>query len=358
MVNRNIQLGFFFGIFLLAIVVGFFIFKPYINILILALTFSVIFFPFYKKIARKKRNKFYDGVAAAITIVVILIMVLLPLSFLGTQVFFELQDVYEKIQDASRNETSLLVGIPDSKNPTIANLQIKARAFLTEIGNDPNRIFQGVYNWANENFGSLFGSVAAIARTILAFFLWLFALFYLLRDGERIQKIMVNASPLNDHYDNEIINRLARAIKSVIGGTLLIALVQGILTGVGFAIFGVPLPFIWGSLAVIVSLIPAIGVGLINAPAAIYLFATGNQVSGILLLIWGVGFVGTIDNIFRPILLERGTQIHPLVILFSVIGGISLFGPIGFITGPLVMTLISEFMKVYKQLVLQEKTSI
>jgi predicted PurR-regulated permease PerM len=169
---------------------------------------------------------------------------------------------------------------------------------------------------------------------------------------------MITASPLNDQYDNEIINRLARAIKSVIGGTLVIALLQGILTGVGFWLFGIPLPFIWGSVGVIVSLIPSIGIGLINVPAAIYLFVIGSQIPGILMLIWGLGFVGMIDNFLRPLLLERGTQIHPLLILFSVLGGISLFGPIGFITGPLVMTLISEFMNIYRQLVLHQKARV
>ena len=320
MAARNIQLSFFFGIFGLAAILGFFILRPYINVLILALTAAVIFGPLYRAIAGKKRGLANDSIAAIITITAILVIVLIPLTFLGAQVVIEAQGVYANIQEAAANETSILTKIPEFENPVLAEAQQNVRAWLTRIGSDPSAISDGIFDWIQENFGSLFSSLAAIAGTLVKSFIWLFSLFYFFKDGKRIQKILVTASPLEDKYDNEIIARLSRAVKSVIGGTLVVALLQGILTGVGFWIFGVPLPAIWGSVAVVTALIPTVGTAVVNVPGIIYLFVTGNIGAAIVLVVWAFGFVGLVDNFLRPFILEKGVQIHPLVILLAVLG--------------------------------------
>jgi predicted PurR-regulated permease PerM len=137
-------------------------------------------------------------------------------------------------------------------------------------------------------------------------------------------------------------------------GSLFIALIQGCLTGIGFAIAGVPNPALWGSVAMISALIPGIGTSLVLIPGILFLFGTGHPGPGFGLLAWGALAVGLIDNFLSPKLLGRGTNLHPLFILFSVMGGLALFGPLGFLFGPLVLSLWSALISIYQAFILEK----
>jgi len=177
----------------------------------------------------------------------------------------------------------------------------------------------------------------------------LFALYYLLKDGKKLTKAVITYSPLADKYDKQILEKLSIAVNSVIKGSLLISIIQGILAGIGFWIFGVPNPALLGAATVIASLIPAVGTAVIILPACFYLFLTSHFLAGIGLLLWGLLLVGLIDNFLRPKLIEKDIHLHPFLILLSVIGGISLFGAFGFILGPLVLSLLFALLDIYKE---------
>jgi predicted PurR-regulated permease PerM len=132
-------------------------------------------------------------------------------------------------------------------------------------------------------------------------------------------------------------------------GTLFIALIQGLLAGVGFWIFGLPQPALWGTLTIITALVPVVGTALIWLPASIYLFSTGVTGMALGLFLWGAILVGSIDNFLRPKLIERYMKVHPFFILISVLGGLSLFGPLGFLLGPLVLSLILALLEIYPE---------
>ena len=155
----------------------------------------------------------------------------------------------------------------------------------------------------------------------------LFALFYLLRDGGKFKRALISLSPLIDSYDEKIIQKVKQAIKSVVAGSLVVSLAQGISTGLGFYIFGVPNPALWGSFAVVSALIPGFGTSLVLIPGILYLFIESTQIHAIGLLIWGALAVGLVDNVLGPMLVNRGVQIHPFIILLSVMGGLVFFGP-------------------------------
>ena len=123
----------------------------------------------------------------------------------------------------------------------------------------------------------------------------------------------------------------------------------------GLAIFAVPSPALWGMVAVVASLIPAIGAGVIILPAAIYLFIASGPIFGLGILLWGALIVGLIDNLLRPKLIERGIHIHPLLILFSVLGGIGFFGVTGFLLGPLILSLLFALLDIYPILIEKHK---
>jgi len=154
-------------------------------------------------------------------------------------------------------------------------------------------------------------------------------------------------SPLQDVHDEEIFNKLTLATNSVIKGNLIIVLIQGAMAALGFFLFGVPSPVLWGAVAAVAAVIPGFGTALVVAPAIIYLLFNGETSSAIGLFIWGLTAVGLVDNILGPKLVERGMKIHPFLILLSILGGLALFGPLGFLFGPLVLSLFFALSEIY-----------
>jgi predicted PurR-regulated permease PerM len=170
----------------------------------------------------------------------------------------------------------------------------------------------------------------------------------MLRDGTSLRRQLIRFSPLVDTYDQKIFDKLELAIHSVVKGSLVVGIIQGVLTGIGFAIFDIPNPALWGSIAAIAALIPGIGTALVIVPGIIYSFFSGTMGATIGLAIWGVVAVGLIDNFLGPRLIERGVKVHQFLILLSVLGGITFFGPIGFIIGPLIVSLLYALLEIYK----------
>jgi predicted PurR-regulated permease PerM len=192
--------------------------------------------------------------------------------------------------------------------------------------------------------GSVFSSIAFFSLNAFLFFI---SLFYLLRDGSGFKKAIISASPLSDSDDEAVFTRLENAVNSVIKGSLTIAVIQGTLVTLGFLVFGIPNSFLWGTLATVTALIPGLGTALVLGPGIIYLFLTGSQVAAFGLLIWGISAVGLIDNLIGPKLIGKNIQIHPLVILLAVLGGLAFFGPLGIFLGPLSAALFFSFLEIY-----------
>lgn len=202
------------------------------------------------------------------------------------------------------------------------------------------------------NIGPVFSSAFSAVVTIL---LSVLVMYYSFKDGGVLRQKIIELSPLVNKYDRDIFSRLQMAVNSVIRGSLLIALLQGISTGIGFAIFGVPNPALWGGIAAVAALIPNLGTAIVSVPAILFLFATGQVGAAIGLAIWALVAVGLIDNLLGPKFIQQGLHIHPLLILLAVLGGLTLFGPIGFLLGPLVMALLFALLDVYQVLIPEAK---
>ena len=155
-------------------------------------------------------------------------------------------------------------------------------------------------------------------------------------------------SPLSDADDQKIINKLSRAVNAIVKGYLLIALIQGILMALGLSFFGVPNPALWGLVTMITAFIPTIGTALVSVPAIIFLLLTGQTIEAVGLLCWAVAVVGMIDNLLSPIIVGNRINLPPLLILFSVLGGISLLGPVGILVGPLTISLLYTLISIYR----------
>lgn len=330
--SRKVEVGFFFLLAAGAALVSFFILKPYWSALFVALVFSVAFRPAHEFFLRVLTRK---SLAAFLTLLLLFLVVLIPATLFGFFIFDDAQKLYTQ----ARSGTPLFEQVDRFAEPLERRLRLlipDARLNLSEYLRDGLSFLVG-------NFGRVFsGAVGLVFKTLIM----LLALFYLFRDGKLLRSFVVGLSPLANEYDEQILKRLEDAISSVVKGKLLIVFIQGVLAAIGFALFNVPHPLLWGAVTALAALIPAIGVALVFVPVAVYLFFTVGTLSAVGLLLFAV-FVGVIDNVLGPLLYERGLRLHPFLILLSVLGGIVFFGPIGFLAGPVTLSLLFALLDIY-----------
>lgn len=352
--NRSIQLTFFFVTFGAIAALTFFILRPYLTTLVLAVAFAIVFYPLYKKLNVLFKKK-VPGVAAACTVIIAGVVLLVPTSFVGVRVFQEATVLYQKVSVAHQSELDPLPELTHEGGPLVEKARERLSSAVLYLLENLDRGAKDAFGWALSNAGDFSRQLAQFGMRA---FIWLFAFYYLLRDGARLKKMLVSLSPLSDQYDNELVDRIILSVKSVVGGSLIVALCQGAATGLGLWFFGVPTPMLWGAVSVITALIPSIGTALVIVPAVGYLFLFGEMWQTAGLLVWGLTVVNVIDNILRPKLIERGTKVHPLLILLSVLGGIGLLGPVGFLIGPIVVSILAEFLEIYNKMILHHRNEV
>ncbi|OGI95091.1 hypothetical protein A3A03_04050 [Candidatus Nomurabacteria bacterium RIFCSPLOWO2_01_FULL_40_18] len=328
--TKTIEKYFFFGLLLATLVFTFFIFRPFWIVLVLGISFSVVLYPVYEWFLKKH---FPNWLSAFVTLLLFIIVLCGPILGIGTIVFNQSQDVYHKV-------------INGNTGPLMDSIEAKVNTILpTGVVFDINKKTRDFVSYLSSNIASIF------TTTISAFFsfiLILLIIFYCLKDGAQWRKAIILISPLGDAEDEKIIGRLAQAVNGVIKGSLFIALIQGVMLGLGLWIFGVPNSALWGVVAAITSLIPTLGTSLISIPAVIFLFIEGHTASAIGLLIWAILMVGTIDNLLGPVIVSKKIKISSLLILFSVLGGISLLGPVGILMGPLTVSFLYTLISIYR----------
>ncbi|MEK7462847.1 MAG: AI-2E family transporter [Patescibacteria group bacterium] len=330
--NQKIQNYFFIFLLLATTILIFFVFYPFIGILALAAILSLALQPIYEKIKFLFKA---DWLSSLIVIILLAIFIVIPLMLLGWQIFKDAQSLYA---DAITNKIVYV----DKAN---SFLEGPLKRFIPDFSINLNLYVQKLFNWFVGNIGPL---VSSTTQILFDLFLVTIALFFFLKDNLKIKKLLLEISPLDDKYDNLILEKLDGAVNSVIKGSLLIAAVQGVLIGIGFWIFGIPSPAFWGTVGVIAALVPGVGTSLIILPAIAYLFVNGSYFAAFGLIIWGTILVGSIDNVLRTIIYKTGVSAHPIFILFAVFGGLSLFGPLGLIFGPIILSFYLTLLEIYK----------
>lgn len=317
-------------------VLAFYVFRPFLYALIMAVVFATVFRPIHRRVLRLVRDQ--RSVAAMITTVIVLIIVILPLAGFGMVIFSQVSDLYTLlVVHGGASDLSRTIGTELQRFNTYSPVPIIISGDIAPY------VRQGL-NWLVQNIGPLFANVAQI---LLEIFIFLFALFYLFKDGHRVKKAAIALSPLQDIHDELIFTKLSAAMNAVMRGNLLVSVILGIVVAIGFAIFGVPNAVLWGSVAVIASLIPGIGTILVVFPGILYLFFNGQTGSAIGLFLWSITIVALVDNVLRAKLAGKGTRLHPFIVLLSILGAIGFFGPIGFLLGPLVLSLLFALVEIY-----------
>lgn len=315
---------------------------PYFTSLILALVLAVVFYPLYRFLVRTFRHR---SISALLATGVVLVIILIPLLIFGFLIFREAVNLYQSFGAGGGGNALTLLKM---------NLDHLLAGILPGLGVtvDVGSYFQQFAGWVAQLFGNLFaGALGSVAMAMLA----VFALFYFFKDGENIVRALIAYSPLSDADDARIFEKIRHSISMTFRGSIIIALIQGIVSGIGFWIFGVPNPALWGGVTSIAALVPTLGTSLVIVPVIIYLaFAAGSLLPAIGMALWGAVAVGMIDNFLASQLIGHGAQMHPLLVVLGVLGGVAVFGPVGFLIGPTLLAVLLTLLEMYR-VVAQEK---
>lgn len=331
MQTKTIERYFFFGLLLIILFFTFSIFRPFWIVLVLGASLAVVLHPIHKGLLK---IKFPNWLSALITVLVFIIVVCVPLFFIGLLVFNQSQIVYHSVVNNGNTGEFL----------TSLKHLIESRMAPLGITFDINQKVSEFISFLSVNIANIFN---ATISAFFSFVLLLLSIFYFLKDGDWWRQTLTGLSPLKDADDNKIMNRVSQTINGVIRGYLLIGLIQGVVVGAGLSIFGVPHAALWGVIAAVSSLVPPFGTGLVTVPSIIFLLLTKHYVNAVGLLIWAVAIAGSIDNFLNPILISKKINIPPFLILFAVLGGITVLGPVGILIGPLTVSLLHTLILIY-----------
>jgi predicted PurR-regulated permease PerM len=325
----------FFILIVLIVTLAFFDVLPLLFSHLWAAILAVIFHPVKNKLRDRLGER--NGLAAFLTIVIICLIVFTPLAIILSSLAFELNVVYTKLQ---HNDTQF----PTVVASLFAHLPEWARSFLSEHNLDSaEQIQRQLSDVALKGGQYLAGSAFLIGKGTfgftISFGIMLYLLFFLLKDGPYLVRLILESLPLSNHVKQHLFAKFAAVARATVKGTVAVALAQGALGGLAFWIVGLDGSILWGALMAFLSLIPAVGSAIIWVPAAVYLFATGQLWQGAFIVGFFVIIVGLVDNILRPLLVGKDTKMPDYLILITTIGGMEIYGINGFVIGPLIAAL-------------------
>jgi predicted PurR-regulated permease PerM len=296
---------------------------------------AIIFTPFHRRLLVVMNQR--QNLAALTTLLLCLIIVILPVTIMTISLLQEGAIVYQGIRSGQLNFGAYFQQVMGAMPPWVTNLL--ERLGLTNISELQDMLSTGALQ------GSQFIAMHALSigqnafEFIISFGIMLYLLFFLLRDGAALSIMIKNAMPLSMEHKRHLFSKFTTVIRATVKGNVVVAAVQGTLGGVMFSFLGIQGALLWGFVMAFLSLLPAVGAGLIWVPVAIYFLFTGAVWQGVTLIAFGVLVIGLVDNILRPILVGRDTKIPDYVILISTLGGMVLFGLNGFVIGPVIAAL-------------------
>lgn len=309
-----------------------------------AAVFAIVFFPLYKRILKRVKTR---GLAATITCVLIIVLIIGPITYLFVALVLEANDAVVSVKemyDSGKLDNMLAFDLPwfESMKEKLSQYYDVSKIKLDELARDTIRRISGVVlnqtRWVVTNG----------TKAVFFFALMIFTMYYFFKDGEAIMGKIRRLMPLNPEQINAALSQLHDVIQATMYGGVLIALLQGFLGGVMFWIAGISSPVFWGALMAFLSIIPVVGAFLVYVPAGIILILGGSPGWGIFIILFGSLGISQVDNILRPLLISGRTAMHPLLLFFTILGGISLFGLLGVVVGPIIAAAFTIMLRIFE----------
>ena len=317
------------GLLIIAVfVLAFFVLKPIIVAVVFGLLFAYIFRPLYGFIKKYLKG---ENLSALALIAVIGILIAIPIAWLAPTLVNEIFDAYLYFQDV--NITNLLSNWMQSD-------------LATSIGLNLESLIATLFSKMISQFSNI---LVNLSSWLLQFAVFLFTFYFAVRDSDKMKKYISDLSPFRKTTEDKFSNEFRGVTNAIIFGQVLIGIIQGLAVGIGFFVLGVPSASILTFVACIVSIIPVLGSWLVWLPVAIYLLIKGSTFAGIFLLLYGALFVSVIDNLLRPYILSKKSNLPISIGVIGTIGGLYFFGIAGLVLGPLVLAYVLIIIEFYRQ---------
>ncbi len=296
---------------------------------------AILFAPLHRKLLRRMPKR--QNLAALCTLGLCLIVVILPMTAITISLIQEATAIYDRVRSGQLNFGLYFQQVMGALPGWAVNLL--DRLNLTSIDELQQR-FSSVAVQASQFVATQALNIGQnTLQFVVSFGIMLYLLFFLLRDGSRLALRIGQATPLDETHKRQLVGKFTTVIRATVKGNIVVAASQGALGGLIFWVLGIQGPVLWGVLMAFLSLLPAVGAGLIWVPVAIYFLATGAIWQGVVLTAFGIFVIGLVDNILRPILVGKDTKMPDYVVLISTLGGMSIFGLTGFVIGPVIAAL-------------------
>jgi len=316
--------------------------RGFIMAIVLAGIFSAMAQPVYRRM--EKRLNGSRNLASLFTLLLFFLIILLPLialmGIVATQAIKISSSVMPWVKQMAERPSSITEWL---KTFTLYDYLAAYQGVILQkagelVGKTSSILFENVSSFT-------FSTI----NTIFLFFVMLYTMFFFLKDGKELLERVLHYLPLPDGVENRVLDRFTSVTRATIKGTLVIGIIQGSLAGLAFAVVGIDSAVFWGTVMTVLSIIPAVGSALVWGPAVIILALTGQYLQAMGLFLFCSLLVGSIDNALRPWLVGRDTELHELMIFFGTLGGISLFGIMGFIIGPIIAALFVTLWDIYAE---------
>ncbi|ARB44190.1 MULTISPECIES: AI-2E family transporter [Alloalcanivorax] len=330
--------------FLILVTVAFLLLlRPFYAPVFWAFAVALIFFPMQRRLLARWPGR--RNLAAMITLLLSIVVVVIPVLVVAASFIREGLAVYDRVQQGEFDPASYLQKL-EAAFPS-------AHYWLQRLGVDFSDLGAQLMSGLKAAGQFLAKRALDVGQNTFQFFvnlgLMLYLTFFLLRDGPALVNLLIRALPLGDDRERMIFSKFAEVTRATVKGNLVIAVIQGALGGLIFWALGMPAAVLWAVVMALLSLIPALGASLVWVPVALYMYAIGDVTEALILVLFGVFVIGLVDNLLRPVLVGRDTKLPDYLVLFSTLGGLTLFGITGFALGPLLAGLFISFWQIFIQ---------
>lgn len=337
---RNFNIYFFLTLLLAVTVLSLIVITPFLEPIFFAVLLATVFSKPYEWVLARVSS---PAVASSLMLVVVAVTIVVPVLAVVTLVFNEVAHVVtENTQDSG--------AIQQKAASFVAYLSamplLREALSLIEVQLSPDAIATQMKTVLSNVWPYIQAAYSGVVQGTIDFAVMFFTLFFLFIDGKRWLKHLMHLSPMRDVYERQLIKEFSSMARATLKGTLIIGVVQGVLGGIAFAIAGIFSPVLWMVVMIVLSIIPAVGSGLVIFPAALIMLITGNIWQAVFLACAGT-VISLVDNFLRPKLVGKDTQMPTLLVFFSTLGGLSVFGFVGFVVGPIIMALTIALWKIY-----------
>jgi predicted PurR-regulated permease PerM len=319
-----------------------------------AVFIAIVFAPLQERSVEVCRG--HKGWAAFGTLMVIVVSVLLPTALLSASITQEAAAFYQRFKSGE-----IQLGEYFQRGIDVLPGWVRLgldRLGLADLGDVQRRLVEALGRSSQALTSSAFTIGQNTLEFLVNFFVMLYLLFFLLRDGKSLSAHAARAMPLKQHDTERLLAQFATVVRATVKGNIVVAVVQGLLGGLAFWVLDIKGAVLWGAVMALFSLLPAVGAALVWGPAAIYLFTTGSILPSLGLIAWGVLVIGLVDNVLRPILVGKETRLPDYVVLVATLGGLSVFGLNGFVIGPVIAAIFIATWDIFSKARQEQRAAV